>query len=315
MTTSGTYSFYVTRDNILRMAALNLNKLDQYEGLTPQETTDMSMWLNMLVKQWMGKTDFAPGLKVFSRRHGHLMLSSLVNSYTLNSTTVGWTNTLNQTNTSATVSSGSVVPVVSTAGMTTGDNFGVDMDAGYVYWSKIQSIGVNSITITGTIPSQASSGASIYSYTTGAQTPLDIETAFLRDATNNDTPLTIMTLEQYDALPTKASKTYLSDPTGIYYEFQNGYGTLFTDVAGCSDGSKHICLSYMEPSQDFNNPLDTPYYPQQWYLPLSLALSKLCVGMFDAAWTPVLEDNYKTALAIAQQKDPEVSVQYFQCKD
>ena len=314
MTTSGTYNFSVSRDTILRVAALNLNKLDEVEGLSPQETTDMTTLLNMLTKQWMGKTDFAPGLKVFSRKHGHLMLSSLVNNYTLNSTTPGWTNNLVQSNTNLTVSSGASVQVVSSVGMTIGDNFGVDLDAGYIYWTKIQNIVGNVITITGAIPSQASSGAAIYDYTVGAQQPLDIETAFLRDSTNSDTPLRVYTIEEYDSLPNKAQKTNLSDPTGIYYEYQNGQGTLYTDVF-CSDGTKHICLSYMEATQDFNNPLDTPYYPQQWYLPLALELSKLCVGMFDAIWTTTHEENRKTALAIAQHKDPEVTRQYFQCRD
>jgi len=50
MTTSGTYNFSVSRDTILRVAALNLNKLDEVEGLSPQETTDMTTLLNMLTK-------------------------------------------------------------------------------------------------------------------------------------------------------------------------------------------------------------------------------------------------------------------------
>lgn len=72
MTTSGVYSFSVTRDQIVRLAMLNIGQLQDIEVPTAQELTDCSMFLNMMVKQWMGKADFAPGLKTWTRRHGHL---------------------------------------------------------------------------------------------------------------------------------------------------------------------------------------------------------------------------------------------------
>ena len=61
MPTSGTYSFTVTRDDIVREAMLNIGKLGEAETPTAQEVTDCARKLNMLVKQWMARQDFAPG--------------------------------------------------------------------------------------------------------------------------------------------------------------------------------------------------------------------------------------------------------------
>ena len=90
-----------------------------------------------------------------------------------------------------------------------------------------------------------------------------IETCFLRDNQSNDVPIKFLTLEQYNLLPSKNNSTNVTDPSAIYYEWQLGSGVLYTDVAGCSDLSKYLCISYLEEIQDFNNPNDTPEYPQE----------------------------------------------------
>ena len=318
MTTSGIYNLSVNRDQIVRLAMLNIEKLDEVEVPTPQETTDVTFFLNMLVKQWKGQNDFAPGLKTWTRRHGHLFLSGQTGQYLLGPSAAGWTNNYTQATTTAAVTVGaSVIPVSSVAGILPGDNFGIVIDSNaYIYWSTVLSVGASSITITGTIPAgaQASSGAAIYDYTTTAQQPDVIETAFLRDFQSNDTPLRTLILEQYDALPNKAAlNSYVSDPTAIYHEWQLGLSNLFVDVAGAADLTKHIALSYMEETQIFTNPLDTPEYPSEWFLPLALGTSKLIAPMFHGNWTPVHESNLQTALAIAQKKSPIQSAQYFQC--
>lgn len=314
MTTSGTFSFSVNRDQIIRMAMLMIRRLDEIETPTPQDITDCSTVLNMIVKQWMGKTDFAPGLKTFTRQHGHLFLSSTTGKYTLGPTGAGWTNSYVSTTTTAVVASaGTVLPLVSVAGLTVGDNIGIVLSSGALYWNTVKIISSLNVTINGSLPSAAGKGAVIFDYTTTAQYPEEIETVFLRDIANEDNPLRIMTLQEYDFLPSKNDLTAISDPTGIYWEPQLGYGYLYTDVPGAQDVTKHIGISYMTQTQDFTNPTDTPFYPQQWYLPLALGLAKNICPMYGAIWTPLLQDNFTESLHIARQKAPENSTLYFQC--
>src|SRR5271169_4104856 len=93
MTTSGVYSFSVSTTDIVREAMLNIGKLGEAESPSAQEYTDCLRKLNMLAKQWMAKQDFAPGLKMWKRRHGDLFLSSTTGQYNLGFTGDHWTNT------------------------------------------------------------------------------------------------------------------------------------------------------------------------------------------------------------------------------
>lgn len=313
MATSGTYSFSVSRDQIIRMAMLFIRRLDELEVPTPQDITDCAMVLNMLVKQWMGKADFAPGLKQWLRNHGHLFLSSTTGQYTVGPSGTGWTNSyVNTTTTAAVASNGTVVPVTSVTGMTVGDNFGVVLTSGALYWTTVKTISSLNVTINGNLPSAAGSGAVVFDYTTTAQQPVVVETAFLRDINNEDTPLRMMTLQEYDFLPSKTDTASVSDPTAIYSEFQLNNSVLRIDCAGAQDVTKHICMTYMVATQDFNNPNDTPYYPQEWYLPLCWGLSKHIAPMYGAVWTPAMQDAYTESLTIARHKDQDISVLYFQ---
>ena len=101
----------------------------------------------------------------------------------------------------------------------------------------------------------------------------------------------------------------------IYYEFNLTNGVLRTDVGASQDVTKYIIATYLEAVQDFNNPLDTPYYPQEWYLALCWGLSKQAAPMYNAPWTPLMESNWASAVTIAMKKDPEIRMDYFQCNE
>jgi hypothetical protein len=146
------------------------------------------------------------------------------------------------------------------------------------------------------------------------QQPIWIETALLRDKTLNDVPLRIFrAVQDYDMLPQKANPQNRSDPGGIYYEFQLTNSFLFTDVGAAADVTKYIVLTYLEAEQDFNNPLDAPEYPQEWYLPLAWGLAAQGHSMFHVTWTDSMEKRYMEALRIAQNKEAEIRTEYFQC--
>jgi hypothetical protein len=316
MTTSGTYSFSVSRDDIIREAMINIGKIGENDVITAQETQDCARKLNMLVKQWQAKTDFAPGLKTWTRRRGYLFLNNSTGKYSVGPTAVGWTNNFVKTYTTVYVNSGSTtITVLSTTGISVNDNIGVQFDNGELFWTTVSAINTstNVITLAAALPSYSSANSTVFDYTTAAQQPQIIETAILRDNQNNDTPLKIMTVQEYDYLPSKTNISYNTDPGAIYYEFQLGNSLLYTDSPAATDVTKYIVLTYLETIQDFNNPKDTPEYPQDWFLPLTWGLSKQIAPMFSSPWTSEMDSIYKESLAIAQKRDPERSAMYFQC--
>lgn len=313
MSTSGVYSFAVTRDDLIRQSMLNIGKLGAYDTPDAVQTADIGMMLNMMCKSWMGKADFAPGLKVWTRKRGHLFLSSTTGQYTVGPGATGWSNTyVKATLASAAPAAATTLVLSSISGLTVGDKIGIKLDSGALFWTTILTLPSVTMTIAAGLTGSASAGSVVFTYTTAAQQPLYIDAAVLRDIYSTDTPIRIIrTAQEYDILPNKTDITNIQDPTAIYYENQLGNSYLYTDAGASQDVTKHLVLTYMEPIQDLVNPLDNPSYPQEWFLPLSWGLAKLICPMFNRIWTPLMQENFITSLRIAQQKDAEYSGMFF----
>lgn len=328
--TSGSYTFSVTRDQIIRQAMLDIGALDPLEAPTASEISDCAFKLNLMVKQWMGNTDFAPGLKVWTRKRGDLFLQPTQFAYQIGQTgadhwvdsTTGlvYPQSFGQTALTANAAlAATVLNVASVVGMNINDNVGIlNGSTGAIMWTTISAIGALQITIPAPgLPAAALANTYVWNYTTKGIRPLVIVTALLRDLYDNDTPLRLIrTVEEYEALPTKTAASNTGDPTAVFYESrfknQNPYGMLYLDVGGAADVTKQIHCVYLSPTEDFVNPGDAPDYPQQWYRALVLGHGRDIAGMMDCAWTQELEANYQDALSIAQQADPEVNDGYFQ---
>jgi hypothetical protein len=325
--TSGTYNFSVNQYQIIRQSMLDVGALDALEQPTPEEYSDCSFKLNMLAKQWMGKQDFAPGMKVWTRERGALFLGYSKYVYNLGVTGDNWCQStsgliypqqFNSALLSAAAAGGQPnIVIASVAGWNLNDYIGVLVGSD-LQWTTISAINTvtNTITLAANLTGNAAVNAQVYSYTNKGQRPEVIIAAVLRDIYYNDTPLDLMTVEQYESLPTKAMPTFQSDPTAILYEskftVQNPNGRLYIDCGGAQDVTKYLHITWLRPVQDFDNPGDAPDYPQRWYQPLVLELGKLIAPMFDCEWTTTLEQSRQSALAIAQEGDPEESRAYFE---
>lgn len=326
MTTSGSYTFTVTRDDLIREAVLNMGKLGSTGTLEPQEQLDVARKLNMIVKQWMGKKDYAPGLKMWSRARGDLFLSATKGIYLLGPSGDNWAagvaaianaNFGTDQLIAKTLGGSAVLSlgVGSTSNFTAGDYLLIELDTGAIFTTAVLSInaGAGTVTALAVLPSSASATNFVWNYTTKGQRPLELVSAVLRDSDQNDTPLNYMTVETYEQLPTKTNPQYISDPTALYYESSLTNGTLYTDIGAAQDVTKQIHIVYLRPLQDFVNPLDTPDFPIEWAKPLSWQLTKDCCGMFNAPWSKDMQDSLDESLAIARHGDAEVSQMYFQC--
>lgn len=315
MATSGTYSFIVTRDDIIRQALLNMKKLGEYEIPTPGQTTDMSRVLNMIVKQVQAKQDFGNGLKVWTRRHGTMFLGASKFSYIAGPTGDNWTTSF-LTNSLASNAAQGANQITLAAGYTApaaGDYIGILLSTGDLFWTKVSGAPVGAVvTLANNLTAAASASNQVYSYTTKAQRPVLIETAVLRDSNLQDVPLNIYDIQTYDFQPSKQNPDFISDPTAIYYEAQLGNGVIYIDCAGAQDVTKQLYVTYMEPIQDFNNPTDNPEYPQEYYLYLCWELTKQACPMFGARWTDDMERNYQDSRAIAKEGYSETTSLFFQ---
>lgn len=313
MASSGTYSYTITQQQIVRMAMLCIGKLDEVETPSPSEYNDCVMFLNLMIKQWQGKADFAPGLKTFTRRHGHLFLNGTGNRYILGPAGIGWTQNYVQTQLAAAVAVGATTAAVNSgAGMAIGDSFGFQNNLGNLYWTTISNIVGNTVTIPAvSAGNAASANGYVFDYATVATQPVVIESVFLRDIYSTDTPLSILQQAEYDFLPSKNNVSFIADPTAVYHEFLLTNSYLYTDCAAANDTSKHICITYLEAVQDVINPNDTTVYPQEWFLALVWGLAEQIAPMFNVGWTAKMDQLAGKSLAIAQRKEPEINRMYF----
>lgn len=317
MSTSGSYNFTVNRDQVIRLAMLNINRLDETEAPTATDITDCSVILNMMIKQWQGKSDFAPGLKVWTRKRTRLFLDNTKGQYTVGPAAIGWTdvNTVTTTTVGSALGAGSIT-VSDPTQITAAYHIGIELGTGNLQWTTVLSKVGAVINLNTTLSAAVLAGATVYCYQTGSQMPLNVEAAVLRDQFGNDTPLKIMTQKEYDFLPSKVAPDNIGDPTAILLEtglLTQGGSTIFTDVAASQDVTKFIVVTNMQPVQDMTLATDEFYYPQEWFLAIAWGLSKQVAPMYNCAWTPLMQSNYADAMAIAGHKDAETSAMFFQC--
>jgi hypothetical protein len=283
----------------------------------------------MMVRQWMGNTDFAPGLKVWTRKRADLFLGNAQYTYALGQTGDNWCESTTglqypvsygQTQLSSSFAQGAtVLSVLAAAQFNILDFIGIQVGSD-IFWTTVLNFNASNNTVTIPSPGLPSGGAQqngyVWNYTKKGVRPLTVISCVLRDIFANDTPIDFMTVERYESLPTKTAPTNIADPTAILYEsqFKNQYpnGRLYLDVGGAQDVTKHLHLVYLAPTENFVNPGDAPDYPQEWYRPLVLGHGKDICGMFDCEFTQDMQDNLQEALAIAKQTDPATTDIFFE---
>lgn len=316
MATSGTVTLATNRDEIIELAMKVIGKLGEGETATAEEVSDCGKLLNFMCKQWVGKADFAPGLKLWKRRRGDLFLSSTTGVYSLGPSGDHFSETTYKRQlTAASPAADTTLTVDSITNASASDNIGVVLDDNTIHWTTISGApSGTTITLASGIPAgkNAASGNWVFNYTSKAQRPQLIETMVLREVTDTDTPVDKLTLESYQALPTKADPDTTGTITAAYYEASLTNGTLYTDVGGAVDVTDRLHLVYLEPIENFDAAADEPEFPMEWYLPLVWGLAQQIAPMFNAPWTPEMQANLGMALASAREQYPETSQLYFQ---
>ena len=136
-------------------------------------------------------------------------------------------------------------------------------DKGLPIWavqrvSKLMTVGVGSYTI--------GIGGSI----SLGYKPKRLLTAYLRNSSNIDTEIRIISRQEYDVLGNKTTPSVVNQ---IYYDDQLPLGTIYT-YGVPSDSSTTLFISVQRPIQDvtaFNENFDLP---QDWFLPLKWCLAE-----------------------------------------
>lgn len=322
MASSGSVDFSLTRDNIIQSALEDLNVMQAGDTTSSASFTDhstmMARKLNMLVKQWMGVADFAPGLKTWTNKRAYLFLQKGEGVYTLGPTTTNtgttnkWASSYVTTTIGAAEAAGQTILTLTDGSIFADTNrIGIELDTGYMQWTVVSGApSGNNVTVANALTSAAAAGRRVFGYATTAQArrPMHILTASMRDTNTTDRSMFPMNLEDYEGIATKISE---GDPGQYYYEAQLTDGVLYIDCAA-SDVTDVMRVVYASPTEDFDAAANDADYPQEWLRPLALGLTVEACGNFGqearAAYFKTLRDE---ALAIARNANAEKNDLYF----
>lgn len=179
-------------------------------------------------------------------------------------------------------------------GVLAGDNIGIILNNGATFWTTVSGAPAGeTIALTDPLPaSGASVGAFALDYVDAIVRPLKVPGTRLRylggngtPNNPNETPMTIMSRQEYMDLPNKLSP---GTPTQWFYSPQRDSGLFYIWPVPVTTAWA-IRFTWYRPLQDFFLPGNTMDFPQEWVAPLMWTLAKDLMGIYS---TPPARQAY-----------------------
>ncbi|MDO9402039.1 MAG: hypothetical protein Q7T46_11430 [Polaromonas sp.] len=315
MATSGTVTYSVNELDIMTDAMETIGCKDPLDALRAEDVVTCRRKLNMIIKQWTANIDFAPGLKLWTRRKGYVFLQKDQTVYSLgpsgDNATESYVDISLAANGAALAGS---VTVSSAASLSTAMYMGVLLDTGAFHWTTINGAPAGAVvTLTTALPSAAASGNKVYAYTTKLRRPFEIVTCVRRDTSGNDTPVDPqLSVQEYEAIPDKSTNGSVA---GLYFEAARTNAKIYTDCAP-DDATDVLRMTYLSYIEDFSAANDDVDLPAEWFRPLSAQLAFDLCPVFQVSVPTGLPLILKESLAMAKNAYPENSTASYQsCPD
>lgn len=303
MPTSGSWDYSVTALQVITAAAEDIGVIANGQTLDSNDLATMLRTLNLLVKQWQGKSDKFPGLKIWTRQRLVIFFVSGQNRFLIGPASGddrASVNAIGTTLGAAKAANATSVTVASTVGMTAADQIGFVTTAGPIGWTTITSVdSTTGLTLPANSVGAAAAGNVVYTYTSKAQRFVDIESAVLRDWSSAgqpiDIPIEIYTdVTEYERITQKFAS---GDPTAILVE-PTRLNTVVTTNFASPNCYRTLRLTVIYPAEDYDNAAgsDDIAYPQEYFAALEWELARRCAPKFGRSWTADLAGHWQIAV-------------------
>lgn len=312
MATSGTTSYSVNELDVLKAALGKIGVVEIGRSLEAEDIEVSRRNLNLILKQWVSQADFAPGLKMWTRRRGWMFLQKNQIEYDLGPSgdECAAESYVSTTLTANAAQGAGTLTVASITGLASAQRIGVLLDSGSMQWTTINGAPSGStVTLTATLTGSASSGATVYAYTSKILRPFEIVSAVMRDSDGNDTPMDPnLSVAEYEAIP---SKSGTGTPSGLYFEAKRTNAVAYLNCApdDLTQVVRFVYLSYVEDSTATTDDVD---FPAEWYRALVGQLAIDCALDYGMSVTPALMAYRDDGLAMARNAYPAKSTAYYQ---
>lgn len=308
MTTSGTDTFSLSRDDIITAAALEVGDIALGEALDDDELAMYNLRLNSWVKSLM-----ADGAKLWAMELATLFLQPGAGRYVLGADGTHCTTDYVRTTLAADAASAAgTVQLVDFTGMADGDNIGILLTDGTLFWTTISGAPGATTTLAAALPGPAAAGATVFAYTAKISRPqrIDPDAAYWRSTALQDTPVAMISRTEYAQ---QANKGTPGKIVQAFYDPQLGNGVL--SIWPTPDNAADVlCFWYERRLEDFNAGSDTPDFAIEWgeALILGLAHRMAPTAGLSLAERQDLERRAGAALALAEGYDRENVGVFFQ---
>lgn len=270
MATSGSYNFTLTEEDIIYSALRKVGMIDP-EGQTASATLigNSAQTLNAMIKAWQ-----ADGLQIWVRKVATIFLTASQAKYQLGSDygAGGAHASLSHVyTTSGAASSGaSTITVASATGMSNGDNIGIYQDDGTFHWTTLNGApSGTTLTLTNALTDDVASGNVVYTYTNKLAKPLRVYDGFMRNTSNYDTPVRIISKEEYNRFGYKAAP---GTTTQVMWEQETGNMNVYLYPVP-TDPRLRLYLELHYPFQDFDVTTNNADFPSEWFQALIWGLA------------------------------------------
>lgn len=268
MTTSGTSTFNPVRDQIIRRAGRQVNAWASGEIPSAQAVQDWSDALNAMTKEWQ-----ATGIHLWAEVEGILFLQPGQYKYTLGPNSTDHATQSYERTVLAFSAFGTSLQVASVANFIIGQQIGIILDTGGMFWSTINAVvstPVPMITLTTGLPVSVSAGAPVVAYTSAIDRPLRILDGRRLDLFSL-IEIEVQTYSRldYHDLP---NKNNIGSLNGTFYDPQlvNGFLWAWNNPP---DARTAYTFTWMRQLQDFDTATNTADFPQEWINCITLNLA------------------------------------------
>lgn len=293
MATSNSYDFSTVCSEIIEGAMRVLNLLATGESASTAELLDGREALNMLIKAWQ-----AQDIGLWMNQEAVLFLEYGEDSYTLGPSGDHATVTHVKTEIATAASAGdSTLVLDSVTGMSASDAIGIELDDGTLQWTTINgapdTVAV-SVDLDDVLTDSVSVDSHVYTYTTLIQRPLDIFNVRIKDADDYETPVSVISRQEYMSLSNKSSSGTINQ---VYYDPQLTNGVLYTWPV-CNDVKYRLLFTMKRPVMDFDADANDADFPQEWLRALKWNLAVELAPEYGLEVSPTI-----AALAVSSKTD------------
>jgi hypothetical protein len=265
MATSGNTIVATTTQALIKDSFIYANIYNKVSAIPTDNYNTALDTLNDMIQGWK-----SIGFNIWKDKQAFLFTQYNTSSYSLGNTAHATESYVGTTLSVAVVSGAGSITVADATGISSGDFIGIIKDNNNIFWTTVNGAPVaNVITLTANIDGDASSGKTVFAYTTKITKPFEITSVTLLQNSNNEVRFTQMSRERYMLL---ANKTSLGSPTQYYYQ-RRRLDTLFYIWTAPSDPSQPISFTYQPYFDKFLDANNEPDFPTEWFMAIKWNLS------------------------------------------